>query len=720
MTRSVPRQAFAIFAAMAVLVLAIGALSFFTTRSFESASSKVEHSHEVFAQIDRTFIDVQDAETGERGFVITGDATYLAPYTAAIARVGSDLATLRSVIGNDAEQLQRLDKLDGEVTLRLNDLQQSIQLERDEGARAARESIVTSTGQQDMLNIRSTVDDMRNAEQTLFDQRSNGRDATARNQLLALSALIAMEIGLLGVLALFIRRYVRERRKRAQQAVDLAEAQYRAVGDAIPFGVWATAADGRLSYVSRSFLDFIGLTFEDYRDGGWARLLPAETAAALTAEWDRCRTAGLPFDYIQEFTGADGSKRTVLGRSVPIPSAAGGIAGYAGINLDVSERAAIESALRESEVRYRTLAEALPAMVASTSPDGMAQYHNSRWSEYTGLSPERLAGIGWRDAIHPDDRAAVIAKFEAARASGTEFEADYRILGRFGEYRRHHDHTIPVFGEDRALAMWLSIEIDIEAQKQTEEGLREAAAAKDEFLGLVSHELRTPLTIIVGNARALGRITQLSPEEQANSIADIQGEAERLQRLIENMLTLSRVESQTVVLPEPVLLQRAIPGIVAAHAGGRSIRINVSQDLAPVSAEPLYVEQVMQNLLSNALKYTPPDSEIEVRARDAGAMVSVSVLDRGAGILPEEIDRIFEPFFRSRRTSAQASGVGLGLSVCKRLVEAQGGHMWARPRDGGGTEIGFALPAYLDIGDDADGPADGPNLHIHAAAAPFS
>lgn len=704
MTGSVPRQAFAIFAAMAVLVLAIGALSFFTTRSFESASAKVEHSHEVFAQIDRTFIDVQDAETGQRGFVITGDESYLAPYTAAIARVDSDLASLRAVIGNDREQLQRLDRLDAQVAARLNDLQTAIQVERTQGASAARESIVTNTGQQDMLNIRSTVDDMRNAEQTLFDQRSNGRDATARNQLLALSALIAMEIGLLGVLALFIRRYVRERRQRAQQAVDLAEAQYRAVGDAIPFGVWATGPDGRVTYASRSFLDFIGLTFEQYRDGGWDGLIPPERATALAAEWERCRGAGLPFDYVEEITGASGRKCTVLGRSVPIPDASGGVAGYAGIHLDVSDRAAIEGALRESEERYRTLAEALPAMIASTGPDGLAEYHNSRWTEYTGLSPEHLRGAGWLDAVHPGDRAAARERFDAARASGAAFEADYRIRSRFGEYRWHRDHTIPVFGEDHTLGMWLSVGVDIEAQKQTEEGLREAAAAKDEFLGLVSHELRTPLTIIVGNARALRRFSGLSPEERSASIADIQGEAERLQRLIENMLTLSRVESQTVVLPEPVLLQRAIPGIVAAHAGGRPVRVVISENLAPVSAEPLYVEQVLQNLLSNAIKYTPPGSEIEVRAGDAGEMVAVSVLDRGPGILPDEIDRVFEPFFRSGRTSSQVSGAGLGLSVCKRLVEAQGGRIWARQRESGGSEIGFSLPVYLDTGDDPDEP----------------
>ena len=697
MNPAFPRRTFAVFLAMAVLVLAIGAISFATTLSFERASSRVNRSHRLSAQIDRVLSDVQNAETGQRGFLITGQESYLTPYTEAAGRLPADLADLRSGLAGDSEQIQRFNQLQAEVTAKLGELRSTLQVAQTAGASAARQSVLNNRGERYMQEIRGTIDSMRNAEQERFDEASNARDAAARNQIIALGSLLAVEVVLLGVLALFIRRYVGERRKRADQAVELAEAHYRAIGDAIPFGVWAADGTGRLTYVSESFLSFIGLTFEEFRDGGWERILPAEVAAKMAAEWERCRAESLPFDYLEEVRGADGVVRTVLGRGVPIPSSGGRMqAGYAGINLDVTERAEIEQALRQSEDRYRTLAEALPAMVASSAPDGQARYHNSRWSEYTGLSGAELAGDGWRAAVHPDDLPAILAAFEAARANGSAFEFDYRIRNRSGEYRWHHDQTIPVFDDDGGLAMWLSIEMDIESQKQTEEGLREAAAAKDEFLGLVSHELRTPLTIIVGNARALRRIAALSPEEQSTSIADIQAEAERLQRLIENMLTLSRIESQAQVAPEPVLLQRALPGIVSRQVVSRPIQVDIPDDLAPVAADPLYIEQVVRNLISNAAKYSPAGSAIDVRARNEGQLVSVSVLDRGAGVAPDEMTRIFEPFFRSRKTSAQAAGAGLGLSVCKRLIEALGGHMWARMRAGGGTEVGFSLPAYTD------------------------
>jgi two-component system, OmpR family, sensor histidine kinase KdpD len=115
-----------------------------------------------------------------------------------------------------------------------------------------------------------------------------------------------------------------------------------------------------------------------------------------------------------------------------------------------------------------------------------------------------------------------------------------------------------------------------------------------------------------------------------------------------------------------------------------------------VAAEPNYLEQILQNLISNAIKYSPPGSPIDIQARREEGCVAISVLDRGSGIAPEEMERIFEPFFRSSSTAGQAAGIGLGLSVCKRLVDAQGGELWARPREGGGTEIGFSLPMYED------------------------
>jgi signal transduction histidine kinase len=120
--------------------------------------------------------------------------------------------------------------------------------------------------------------------------------------------------------------------------------------------------------------------------------------------------------------------------------------------------------------------------------------------------------------------------------------------------------------------------------------------------------------------------------------------------------------------------------------------LNVDNDLEPVAAEPHYLEQILRNLLSNADKYSPGDSPIEIEAKARDGCADIAVLDRGAGIAADEIDLIFDRFYRSDRTAASAAGIGLGLTVCKRLAEAQAGQVWARPREGGGLAVGVTLP----------------------------
>ena len=129
---------------------------------------------------------------------------------------------------------------------------------------------------------------------------------------------------------------------------------------------------------------------------------------------------------------------------------------------------------------------------------------------------------------------------------------------------------------------------------------------------------------------------------------------------------------------------------------GRKVNLRVEEDVSPALAESSYVQQVISNLLSNADKYADADSEIDVECGREDGMVTVRVLDRGPGVPPGEIDHIFESFFRSKSTARQASGKGLGLTVCKRLIEAMTGHIWAKPRPGGGLEVGFALPAATE------------------------
>jgi PAS domain S-box-containing protein len=225
---------------------------------------------------------------------------------------------------------------------------------------------------------------------------------------------------------------------------------------------------------------------------------------------------------------------------------------------------------------------------------------------------------------------------------------------------------------------------------------RRREAVRETFIGVLSHELRTPVTTIFGGAKLLARSTStLDEETQRGIFRDIHEEAERLQRLVEDVVALNRFGDEAGdVGAEPVLLQRLIPRVVGSEEGrwpGVSFAMDIAAGLPTVTADPTYVEQVLRNLLSNGAKYGGPGSTVTVAAEHGDNEVIVRVLDDGPGFPAEETNRLFELFYRSPGTAGAASGAGIGLFVCARLMSAMGGRIWASPRHEGGAEFGFAL-----------------------------
>ena len=192
----------------------------------------------------------------------------------------------------------------------------------------------------------------------------------------------------------------------------------------------------------------------------------------------------------------------------------------------------------------------------------------------------------------------------------------------------------------------------------------------------------------------------ISEQDQRVALADIAHEAERLHSIIENLLVLARLERGQRIEMEPLLIERFVERIISDHMRTNpSRKITLSSDAAnaPVLAEPGYTEQVLRNLLSNAEKYSPRDEPIEVIINRSGGDVRVTVHDGGDGLDADEAERIFEPFYRSPRVADRAQGVGIGLSVCRRLVEAQDGRIAAGPAADGGTDFWFTLPLGDDV-----------------------
>jgi signal transduction histidine kinase len=222
---------------------------------------------------------------------------------------------------------------------------------------------------------------------------------------------------------------------------------------------------------------------------------------------------------------------------------------------------------------------------------------------------------------------------------------------------------------------------------------------KDEFLGLVSHELKTPITVIRGNAEVLDtRGSQIDDVSRAIAVRDIRRESERLSRMVDDLLSLSRL-GLLQLEKEPLLVRRVVDRIVAEHRRYDQGRpMPVRGDAPPALGAAVAVEHILHNLLTNAERYSPQYTPIEVDLRHVGQEVEVAVRDHGSGITPQDAEKVFAPFYRSAAGERVAGGIGIGLTVCKRLVEAQGGRIWAAPASGGGTEVTFTLPLAADDG----------------------
>jgi signal transduction histidine kinase len=237
-----------------------------------------------------------------------------------------------------------------------------------------------------------------------------------------------------------------------------------------------------------------------------------------------------------------------------------------------------------------------------------------------------------------------------------------------------------------------------QARAQQEE-LRQASMQKSEFIGMMSHELRTPITTIYGGARLLiTKGASLDQESFDDMLVSIEQESERLYRLVENLLTLAKTDMFDTVEMDVISLGPVVDQAVRQFANrhpSRPVRVNVARDVPLVMGEPAYLHQVLNNLISNADKYSESGKPIDIAVSARNDTVTVKVLDRGPGVKPGEVEMIFESFYRSETTARQAGGKGLGLTVCKRLVEAMGGTIWVRNRRGGGLEACFSLPAAV-------------------------
>jgi two-component system CheB/CheR fusion protein len=369
--------------------------------------------------------------------------------------------------------------------------------------------------------------------------------------------------------------------------------------------------------------------------------------------------------------------------------------------VDITERKEMEEALRQSEARFRIFAESGPQMIWAAGADGLNEYINPRWCEYTGLTAEETADReSSRRVIHPDDYDAMRARWNEALAAGEPFEAEIRLRrASDGAYRWFLSRGVPVRNREGRIVQWIGANTDIEDQKRAEEHLKEADRRKTHFLALLAHELRNPLAPIRTGVQIL-RNSDADPAMVRRAVEMMERQVGQMVRLVDDLLDVSRITQDKIELRKERLelatvIRRAVEiSRPIIEAKEHELIVALGPEPVVLEADLVRLAQVVSNLLNNSARYTPKRGRIELSAGREGERVVIHVRDNGIGIPAAMLPGIFEMFTQGDRYQERTQGgLGLGLSLVKSLIQLHGGDVEARSSgEGRGSEFVVRLP----------------------------
>ncbi|MGA2148665.1 MAG: CHASE3 domain-containing protein [Bryobacteraceae bacterium] len=682
----------------------------------------VAHTNQVLNTVGNLISQLEHAETAQRGYLLTGDESYIGPFQAALEGTKSALASLRHLTADNPSQKVRLDVLERLGEARSAVLQENFEVRRSSGLDAAIARVRRGGGERIMNEFRANLFAVEEAERRLLEARSAAVEAMALRTRWVLGMGSGSLLVLLAIAGVTIERDIRDR-DRAQQMQRTSEQRLRMALDAADAGAWEWNLQTNQDVWSEELWKVYGLEPHSCEPSyeAWRRILhPDDRKRAEQAVTEAARAGG---DLNVEFRVCDrnGAQRWLLARAQPLRDAAGRAIRYIGIVLDITRRKQAEEALREREEILRRFTDVAPVAIAMFDREMRYLAASQRFRDDYHLGTQQLLGRShyeifpeidehWRQVHrrclagatehHPGER------FE--RLDGAEHWVRWEIqpwrqaagqiggIVLFSEDITGQRRSAQALEESEASLRLLNAELEQRVCQRTLE-LENANRELEAFAYSVSHDLRAPLRGIDGWSLALAEDYAGQLEGRAREYLDrVRSETQHMGLLIDDMLQLSGVTRSGMQLA-PVSLTRIAQNIAAGlkqAEAGRRFDFVVEPELTAMGDARL-LEIALTNLLANAVKFTAlrEVAKIEIGATTHEGNRVFFVRDNGVGFDMAYAGALFRPFQRLHKNS-EFSGTGIGLAIVQRVIHRHGGRVWTKAMPARGATFYFTLGAH--------------------------
>jgi len=494
-----------------------------------------------------------------------------------------------------------------------------------------------------------------------------------------------------------------EDRKRAEEPLRSREQQLRSMLDSIPGLVTTMTPAGDTETVNQQIVAYTGRTPQELKN--WSEKIHPEDRASVADRWRRSLETGDPYEADERIRRSDGLYRWFHTRGLPMRDADGRIVRWCLLLTDVEDRKRAEESLQERERDLSMIVETMPGLVWCATPNGELDYVNQRILDYIGTNLQSLAQAGWLNFLHPDDVQPTIKAWSQSVESGEPHDVQYRLRRFDGTYRWFHVLGQPAHDVDGRTTRWYGLLIDIDDRKNMEEALRNTqarlsraaqTATVGELAASIAHEINQPLAAVVANGHACLRWLSAEPpnlakaHEAAERIVRDGKDAGEVIRRIRALFKRAMLEKTDLDINEVIteVLRLTRSEVVRK---GVAVETELKPDLPSVAGDRVQLQQLLFNLLVNAIEAMDEVADrpkrLFIRSKQqADEGILVEVRDCGPGLAAAE--KAFEAFYTTKE-----NGLGMGLAICRSIVEAHRGRLWAESADGTGATFCFTLPA---------------------------